>query len=233
MRSHSTHAIVAPRVARRQAASRDRRSPARITHARQRVEGLLPLPQRRGQLLPPGATAPVFGPSAAVDFELEVVRGSSANAHAVSAHGRATMEGPRRSQRKRTQTDFVGATEVERTGRDQLSERRAREAAVASAYEPLVGLKRLGGGGGEGRVWVGEPALGGFAPLADDRQRFLDLAPPPLAPLPQPGLHTHLGPYHVSIMSFARCVWQPHCAGCLPLRGCAAGLARLWLRSDV
>jgi hypothetical protein len=53
--------------------------------------------------------------------------------------------------------------------------RKAREAAVASAYEPLVGLKQLGTvGGGEGSVWVGaqdSPALGGFAPSPADRQR--------------------------------------------------------------
>jgi hypothetical protein len=45
--------------------------------------------------------------------------------------------------------------------------RRAREAAVGSAYEPLGGLKQLGeAGGGEGRVWVGadgSPGLGGLA----------------------------------------------------------------------
>jgi hypothetical protein len=57
-------------------------------------------------------------------------------------------------------------------------------AAIDSAYEPLGGLVELGAvGGGEGRVWVGEPgedgaedspALGGFAPTPADRQRFLD-----------------------------------------------------------
>jgi hypothetical protein len=63
-----------------------------------------------------------------------------------------------------------------------LSVRRAREVAVAAAYEPLGGLVQLGeAGGGEGSVWVGEdgaedsPALGGFAPTPADRRRFLDL----------------------------------------------------------
>ncbi len=38
--------------------------------------------------------------------------------------------------------------------------RRARAAAVASAYEPLGGLVKLfEAGGGEGSVWVGEPVM--------------------------------------------------------------------------
>jgi hypothetical protein len=86
------------------------------------------------------------------------------------------MDGPRRSDRKRTQPQFTGATEtLGRQVRDQPAERRAREAAIASAYEPLVGLVQLGEVGGEGRVWVGaedSPALGGFAPTPADRQRF-------------------------------------------------------------
>jgi hypothetical protein len=78
-------------------------------------------------------------------------------------------------------TDFLGGTEAgrDKTKQSQLSARLAREAAIASAYEPLVGLKQLGEvEGGGGRVWVGadgSPALGGFAPLPDDRQRFLQL----------------------------------------------------------
>jgi hypothetical protein len=95
------------------------------------------------------------------------------------------MSDLRRSERKRTQTQFQAATEVRkkggplRTKQSQLSAWRAREAAIASAYEPLVGLKQLGAvGGGEGRIWVGaedSPALGGFAPTPADRQRFLQL----------------------------------------------------------
>jgi hypothetical protein len=90
------------------------------------------------------------------------------------------MDGPRRSDRKRTQTQFLWATEtLGGAGRDHAAERRAREAAVASAYEPLVGLKQLGAaGGGKGRVWVGadgSSALPGFAPTPAQRQRFLDL----------------------------------------------------------
>jgi hypothetical protein len=88
------------------------------------------------------------------------------------------MSEPRRSDRKRSQTQFQGATEAVardagRTTAVQGGARRAREAAVASAYEPLVELKQLGAaGGGEGRVWVGadgSPALGGFAPTPTDR----------------------------------------------------------------
>jgi hypothetical protein len=83
----------------------------------------------------------------------------------------------RRSERKRTQTEFFAATEtLGGTDRDPRSERRAREAAVASAYEPLRGLKQLRGGGG--RVWVGtndSPALDGFAPSRASRQQFLDI----------------------------------------------------------
>jgi hypothetical protein len=90
------------------------------------------------------------------------------------------MSDLRSSDRKRNQTDFLGATE---TGRDlsaqaQAQARRARAAAIAAASEPLGGLVQLGeAGGGEGSVWVGEdsPALGGFAPTPADRQRFLGL----------------------------------------------------------
>jgi hypothetical protein len=88
---------------------------------------------------------------------------------------------PRRTDRKRSQTDFLGATEAPRsqTKQSQLSARRAREAAIDSAYEPICALKQLGEvEGGEGSVWVGangSPALNGFAPTPDDRQRFLDL----------------------------------------------------------
>jgi hypothetical protein len=93
----------------------------------------------------------------------------------------------RRSDRKRRQTDFLEGTEAgrDKTTERALSARLAHEAAVESAYEPLVGLKQLGAmGGGEGRVWVGEPgedgaedspALGGFAPTPADRLRFLEL----------------------------------------------------------
>jgi hypothetical protein len=67
------------------------------------------------------------------------------------------MSEPRRSDRKRTQTHFQGATEVSGRGggtKDgKATARRARAAAVASAYEPLGGLKQLGeAGGGEGSV---------------------------------------------------------------------------------
>jgi hypothetical protein len=88
------------------------------------------------------------------------------------------MDVSRRSERKRTQTDFLGATETlrdaRRSGRRdeaQAKASRAHEAAVGNAYEPLGGLVQLGAVGGEGRVWVGEPgedgaedspALGGF-----------------------------------------------------------------------
>jgi hypothetical protein len=93
------------------------------------------------------------------------------------------MDGPRRSDRKRTQTQFLEATETRggagRTTESALSARRARAAAIASAYEPLGGLVQLGeAGGGEGRVWAGadgSPALPGFAPLPRERQRFLEL----------------------------------------------------------
>jgi hypothetical protein len=51
----------------------------------------------------------------------------------------------RRSERKRSQTQFFEATETRGgTDRDRLSGALAREAAVASAYEPLVGLVQLG-----------------------------------------------------------------------------------------
>ncbi len=91
------------------------------------------------------------------------------------------MSDLRRSERKRTQTQFEAATETVanssgRTKAVQGIASRARAAAVASAYEPLGGLVQLGGG--EGRIWVGaedSPALGGFAPPPADRQRFLEL----------------------------------------------------------
>jgi hypothetical protein len=75
--------------------------------------------------------------------------------------------------------DTHSVTEVHKKGggtkESQLAASRAREAAVSSAYKPLVGLKQLGAvGGGEGRVWVGadgSPALGGFARTPTDRQR--------------------------------------------------------------
>jgi hypothetical protein len=58
------------------------------------------------------------------------------------------MSEPRRTDRKRTQTQFTGATEVKGKGggtkESALSACRAPEAAIASAYEPLVGLKQLG-----------------------------------------------------------------------------------------
>jgi hypothetical protein len=86
-----------------------------------------------------------------------------------------------RSDRKRNQTDFLGATETvaKDTGKTRAGQgraRRARATAIAAAYEPLGGLVQLGeAGGGEGSVWVGaedSPALGGFAPTPADRQRF-------------------------------------------------------------
>jgi hypothetical protein len=94
------------------------------------------------------------------------------------------MSEVRRSERKRTQTQFQGATaDVARSaGRTQAEQgivRAARGAAVASAYDRLVGPVQLSAaGGGEGRVWVGadgSPALDGFAPSPADRQRFLQL----------------------------------------------------------
>jgi hypothetical protein len=70
------------------------------------------------------------------------------------------MSDLRRSERKRTQTQFEAATETVanssgRTKAVQGRARRARAAAIAAAYEPLVGLVQLGeAGGGEGSVWV-------------------------------------------------------------------------------
>jgi hypothetical protein len=60
------------------------------------------------------------------------------------------MSEPRSSDRKRTPTDFLGATEAPRsqTKAEQDKARRAHEAAVANAYGPLVGLKQLGEAGG-------------------------------------------------------------------------------------
>jgi hypothetical protein len=86
------------------------------------------------------------------------------------------MTKPRRSERKRTQTQFQGATETvaNNAGRTQAVEgraRRARAAAIAAAYEPLGGLVQLGeAGGGEGRVWVGEDSPG-FATTARPNDR--------------------------------------------------------------
>jgi hypothetical protein len=59
------------------------------------------------------------------------------------------MDGPRRSGRKRTQTQFEAATETvaRDAGKTQAVQgraRRARAAAIAAAYEPLVGLVQLG-----------------------------------------------------------------------------------------
>jgi hypothetical protein len=80
------------------------------------------------------------------------------------------MDGPRRSGRKRTQTQFQAATETvaRDAGKTQAGQgraRRARAAAIAASYEPLGGLVQLGeAGGGEGCVWVGadgSPALCG------------------------------------------------------------------------
>jgi hypothetical protein len=92
------------------------------------------------------------------------------------------MDGPRRSDRKRTQTQFLEAKKTRggagRTTESVLAARRAHDAAVASAYEPMGGLKQLGEVGGEGRVRVGadgSPALPGFAPPPAERQRALDL----------------------------------------------------------
>jgi hypothetical protein len=72
------------------------------------------------------------------------------------------MCAPRMSERKRTQTQFLEVSG--RTDTDQLSERRARDAAVASAYVPLGGLVQLGEvGGGEGRAWEA-PAARALSP---------------------------------------------------------------------
>jgi hypothetical protein len=84
-----------------------------------------------------------------------------------------SMDGPRRSGRKRTQTQFEAATETVakdagRTRAVQGIARRARAAAIAAAYEPLGGLVQLGeAGGGErlgGRValaqWPGPLGCG-------------------------------------------------------------------------
>ncbi len=87
---------------------------------------------------------------------------------------------PRRSQRKRNQTDFLGGTEAPRKSVTEAKReaRRAHEAAIASAYDRLVGLVQLGeAGGAGGRVWVGtdgSAALPRFAPPSDERQQFLD-----------------------------------------------------------
>jgi hypothetical protein len=66
------------------------------------------------------------------------------------------MNEPRRSDRNRTQTQFLGETEalVHRTTESSQAARVAREAAVASALDHLRGLQQLGEGR-EGRVWVG------------------------------------------------------------------------------
>jgi hypothetical protein len=67
------------------------------------------------------------------------------------------MDEPRRSDRKRSQTQFQGAKETHKAHKSagaQAKASRAREAAVGSAHEPLGGLVQLGAvGGGEGRVW--------------------------------------------------------------------------------
>jgi hypothetical protein len=96
------------------------------------------------------------------------------------------MSEPRRSDRKRAATDFLGAksSEALQSSSKEAKEaaRLADEAAVASAYDRLVGLVQLGqAGGGGGRVWAGSdgsPALPAFAPLPNDRQRLA------VAPLP-------------------------------------------------
>jgi hypothetical protein len=125
----------------------------------------------------------------------------------------------RRSERKRTQTQFEAATETVardagKTRAVQGRARRAREAAVASAYEPLVGLKQLGAaGGGEGRVWVGadgSPALGGFAPTPADRVTPMRCARVPRACLGR--LHKEFG---TTERPNNRC---SGCAGCSPVR---------------
>jgi hypothetical protein len=99
------------------------------------------------------------------------------------------MSDLRRSDRKRTQTQFTQATQALQV-RTQESERaasRRREAAVASAYGGLVGLKQLGAaGGGEGSVWVGaydSPALGGlrrFPPTASASWTLYRSTEPPI-----------------------------------------------------
>ncbi len=106
--------------------------------------------------------------------------------HRAAIHA-SPMSELRRSDRKRRQTDFLEGTETGRrqTKESALSARRARAAAIAAAYEPLVGLVQLGEvEGGEGSVWVGEPgedgavdspAPDGFAPSPAERQQFLDL----------------------------------------------------------
>ncbi len=86
--------------------------------------------------------------------------------HRTAAHT-SPMSELRRSDRKRTQTQFFEATETlgRKTKESQLSACRAHAAAVASAYYPLGGLVQLGEvEGAEGCVWAGtedSPALGG------------------------------------------------------------------------
>jgi hypothetical protein len=87
-----------------------------------------------------------------------------AGAPSPTQHSPATIEmiELRRSDRKRNQTDFLGATETLRDGRrGTAGTSRARAAAIAAAYEPLAGLVQLGAVGAEGRVWVGEPGEDG------------------------------------------------------------------------
>jgi hypothetical protein len=129
--------------------------------------------------------------------ELQAGLGGPAIGSAVAARAAATtqhsMDGPRRSERKRTQTDFLGATETLRDGKEpgrraaaQAKASRARAAAIAAAYEPLGGLVQLGeAGGGEGSFWVGEdsPALGSFAPTPGGDSRLPAAPAPALGPV--------------------------------------------------
>jgi hypothetical protein len=84
------------------------------------------------------------------------------------------MDGPRTSDRKRSQTQFQGATETHKAHKSaeaQAKASRARAAAIAAAYETLGGLVQLGeAGGGEGSIWVGEPGEDGAEEPEPSRQ---------------------------------------------------------------
>jgi hypothetical protein len=107
------------------------------------------------------------------------------------------MSDPRRSDRKRTQTQLTGATETERrpgggTREERNQASRAREAAVASAYGPLDGVVQLGEVGGEAILLqrctcMRTPSLGHHV-HKPPRPPFLSSAagaPPLRAPHPQ------------------------------------------------
>jgi hypothetical protein len=66
------------------------------------------------------------------------------------------MDGPRRSERKRTQTDFLGATETLRDARSRGrrdATSRARAAAIAAAYEFFAGAADSDSRAEDGHLW--------------------------------------------------------------------------------